>query len=242
MNPPLRELLREVQVRSASDAVIDQLLDLLSRGALRPGERLPAEIELARALGVGRSTVREAKKVLIARGFLEARGKLGTFVAALTKGQPDQDALAAYLSDSTAKDLHECREIVEVSAARLAAQRAGQAELDALRAALDRLDQAVREGSGEAGFRAVDFHRSVVVASQNAVLVRVFDLLGSVVRSHQMPFYRALADQRREVERHRELLEIIARGEPDLAAAAMADHLSGSEQVRRDALREIGRE
>lgn len=231
-------LLRPVEVRSAADIVYERLQTLILDGTLGPGERLPTEPSLSEALGVGRSTVREAKKALTAQGLIETRGKLGTFVVG-PPARPEQlPALRELLSDPTLPDLHEARQIIEVGAIRLATQRASNAELTGLYEALDRISVEMGDNEPGAWVRLIGFHRQIVRLSGNRVLLSVYDLIAHLLRQHHVVFYPSVTQLESEVRSHRELVDLIGNREADPAADAMAEHLRASEKLRRDALGE----
>src|SRR5437879_13231203 len=134
-------------------AVIAQIQTLVSSGALRTGGRLPPERELAERLGVGRSSIREAIQALQMMGMAEVRHGTGVFLT----GGPGRWLLEPlkWTSDSRMrlfKDLIEARLSVEVTLAQLAAQRATEAEVAALRAAADRRAVATSGQYLESGF------------------------------------------------------------------------------------------
>lgn len=230
------DLLRPVEVRSAADVVFERLQGLILDGSLRPGDRLPAEPELAATLRVGRSTVREAKKALIAHGLLESRGKLGAFVLEPPTDPAALPALRDLLADPALADLHESRQIVEVNAIRLAAARASAADIAELYAALDSIESEIGRNDADVWLRLVSFHRNLVRASGNKVLLSLFDLLAHLLRRHQLPFYGPVAELRSELRAHRDLVDLVARRDPRAAAAEMRHHLEDSEQLRQSTL------
>lgn len=233
-------LWQRVELRSASDVVLDQLQALILEGRLRPGERLPAEPELSDALGVGRSTVREAKMTLQDRGLIESRGRLGTFVVGPPSDVTRLPALRHLLADPALPELHEARLVVEVGAIRLATQRATDADLSDLYGSLDQIEGDIVSGGPDVWPRLVTFHRSLVRVSHNQVLLSLFDLLAHLLVAHQVPFYPSVAELRREVGDHRELVDRVGACDPDVAAALMRMHLEESEQLRKEALRRAG--
>jgi len=232
------QMIRPIEVRSATAMVTERLEALILDGSLRPGDQLPAEPELAAALGVGRSTVREAKKSLIARGLVESRGRLGTYVLAPSTDDSDLPALRDLLADPALVDLHESRQIIEVAAIRLAAERITNEEVAELFAILDQIGADIGS-QDDVWFRLLSFHRNLVRASGNRVLVSVFDLIAHLLKKHQMPFYGSVAQLRSDLSSHRGLVALVARHDPDAAATEMHEHLDQSEQARQSALDKV---
>jgi GntR family transcriptional repressor for pyruvate dehydrogenase complex len=234
-----QRLLRPVYVPAATEVVCDHLQSLVLDGTLRPGEKLPAEPDLARMLRVGRSTIREAKKTLAARGLIESRGKQGTFVAPPPRDPTRLASLGELLADPALPDLHQTRQIVEVGALRIAALRATASDIAQLHSTLDRIAEDIDNGAADVADRLVGFHRNLVKASHNKVLVSVYDLIAHLLREHQLPFYPTVVQLHEEVESHRRLVEALASRNTDAATAAMHEHLDESEDLRLDALREV---
>jgi GntR family transcriptional regulator, transcriptional repressor for pyruvate dehydrogenase complex len=170
---PLTSLRRSPLV----DLAVSQLREQVLSGQWPVGGRLPAETELAQRLEVGRSTVREAIRALVHAGLLETRQGSGTYVRSVTPGADWEPRLrrAAVL------EAYEVREALEVQAARLAASRRTEADIEALRACLAQRDRA--RGS-DASFVEADlaFHRSVVAAAHNPLLAEMFDSFVTVLR------------------------------------------------------------
>lgn len=228
-------MINPVKVQSATALVVERLEFLILDGSLARGTRIPSEPELAAAFQVGRSTIREAKKTLIAQGLLEPRGKLGTFVAAPSQDLSNLPAFRDLLADPALSDLHECRQIVEVAAIRMSAVRISNQQIEELYAVLDRIEAGL-EDEADSWFRLVNFHRNLVAASGNKVLLSLFDLLAHLLRKYQLPFYGSISDLEAEVRSHRELVDIVALRDPEAAANAIHEHLDNSEQLRQSAL------
>jgi GntR family transcriptional regulator, transcriptional repressor for pyruvate dehydrogenase complex len=161
------------------DLAVIQLREQVLSGQWPVGARLPAETELAQRLEVGRSTVREAVRVLVHAGLLETRQGSGTYVRSVTAGAEWEPRLrrAAVL------EAYEVREALEVQAARLAAGRRTDADIAALRTCLAERDRARARGR-DADFVELDlaFHRSVVGAAHNQLLAEMFDSFAAVLR------------------------------------------------------------
>jgi DNA-binding FadR family transcriptional regulator len=177
---------------SLVDEVIEQLRSRIVGGAWPVGRRIPPESELIERLQVGRGTLREAVKALAHAGLLEVRQGDGTYVRANSELA---GALRRQISLSSDLHVQEVRRALEVEAARLAALRRTQDDLDACAAALAARDAAADLGRASAGWdlswgepwvRAdVDFHQAVVAAAHNPMLLEMYmemaDALSSVL-------------------------------------------------------------
>jgi GntR family transcriptional repressor for pyruvate dehydrogenase complex len=232
----LERALQAVEVRSAADQVLAQILGLIQRGVMKVGDRLPSEAELARLLNVGRSTVREAKRELVARGFLEPRGKRGTFVATPSPDSLNLDMLALFFSDEAMRDLHEARQILEVGTARLCAQRATPEDIAALEEILASLEMK-KGNAAEFWPLTVGFHRRLVHAAHNTIVAQLFEVLSRLILERQMLVYRSVTGKDLVIEEHRELLRVVMRHDPAAAGAAMTKHLAESDARREKAKR-----
>ncbi|MCU1492046.1 MAG: GntR domain protein [Acidimicrobiaceae bacterium] len=231
--------LRPVEVRPVSEVVAERLEALILDGTLRSGDQLPTEPDLARALKVGRSTIREAKRALIARGLLESRQKLGTFVLGPPSDPAKLGSLHSLLTNPTLPDLHESRQIVEVGAIRLAAMRCSSRDIADLYGALEEIGEEIDAGREDAWWRLVGFHRNIVAVANNRVLLSIFDLTAHLISSYQVPAYLTLAELKLELESHRELVDYLARRDAEGAARAMFLHLEAAEELRREAVEHV---
>ncbi len=170
---PLTSLRRSPLVELA----VSQLREQVLSGQWPVGGRLPSETELAQRLEVGRSTVREAVRALVHAGLLETRQGSGTYVRAVT---PRAD-WEPRLRRAAVLEAYEVREALEVQAARLAASRRTEADIEALAVCLAERDRAAGD---DASFVEADlaFHRSVVAAAHNPLLAEMFDSFAAVLR------------------------------------------------------------
>lgn len=221
------EALKAVRVPTVVDAVMQQLLALIRAGILKPGDQLPSETDLAARLKVGRSTIREVKKILGARGLLEFRGKQGSYIAQPESGIFDPELLALLLTRDTAEHLHEARSIVEVGAARIAAVRATDEQLSGLDLLLRQLSE--RKEQPEVFWSGtVEFHSRLIAATANPVIMRVHSVLADTTVAYQMPIYQVRSDPAEVIAIHRKLLDAVRSRNPDEAAQEMMRHLDES--------------
>jgi DNA-binding FadR family transcriptional regulator len=232
------------RVRKAYEQVADQLRELIMSGELAPGERLPNEALLAREFGVSRATVREALRVLAAQNLLRtAKGAGGGSYVTL----PTVDHISEFLRsninlltdsrDVTLEELIEARELLEVPAARLAARRRKESDLESLREAippdplsLDRQEQFVHNK---------DFHSVIIQCCRNTLLYIAAQPVFSTLQTHLARstlgrrFHAAINDQ------HVRIAEAIEAGDADAAGQQMHRHLEFLVPFYEKAWREI---
>ena len=217
------------RLRPAYQQVADQLRELILDGSLVPGDRLPPESEIGGNFGVSRSTVREALRVLASQGLVKTvRGTTGgTFVSHI---EPDQisDFLEAGIGLMSGSDalplpaLLEARELLEVPATALAAERRERRHLDRLHAALEREK---RSRGRSTAFQEPHFHGIIMEATGNGLLTMmtrpVFHVLRTRFLKPDSPaeFWARVDDQHEQITAHLEA------GDAEAASAAMRDHL-----------------
>src|SRR4051812_8031331 len=195
---------------SVTDDAIAKIKEMIVAGELQPGDRLPRESELARRLGLSRSSLREAVRALSLVRILDVRQGDGTYVTSL-----DSDLLLDAMSFLV--DLHhdnhvmhtlEARRVLEAAAAALAAQHIETHELDALyRLIEEAADCATIE---EFVDNDLEFHRAIATASRNPVLVALLDSLAS--RTSRARIWRGImqSDAReRTLTEHRAIVDAL---------------------------------
>jgi GntR family transcriptional repressor for pyruvate dehydrogenase complex len=218
-------MLNRIERVSATEAVVDQLISLIRRGDLRPGDKLPSEFELMEMLGVGRSTLREAKRVLISLGLVEAHAGRGSFVMELGPDDAiNPEVVTLLIADAHVMALYEARAVLEVQISALAAERATDEDLVELEIALGALARAVSAGESVYDL-AMEFHLILVKAAHNPVLVTLYQPIATLLQEHQRPVYERLSDPAVELRQHREILASIRQRDSALAQATMRRHL-----------------
>ncbi|MDA0239708.1 MAG: FadR/GntR family transcriptional regulator [Proteobacteria bacterium] len=159
-----------------SDAIVQQIVDLISTNALKPGDRLPPERTLCKTLGVGRTSLREALKPLLTMGILEGRGSAGTFVA--EGGQFLEKTLEWGLKfdPKQVEDIIETRMMLETHAAYWAAIRATPEDLSDMDQSLAVMRNSLND---VAVFRDADvkFHVQIAQATQNSILISLVNMM-----------------------------------------------------------------
>lgn len=149
---------------------------------IAPGEKLPNEIDLARELGVSRTTLREAIHTLTSQNLLEVRRGRGTFVADLADSINDYGFSHLDQVQGQLKDLFELRRIFEPSAARLACQRATAEEMADILARGAEVDRCIREDRDRTQADR-EFHAAIVRATHNEFMMRLLPMINQAVAS-----------------------------------------------------------
>lgn len=213
------------------DIIAHQLETRILEGSLKPGDRLPAERELAVELGVSRPSLREAIKQLVSRELLVSRHGGGTYVTdRLNTSFMDPWQQLVDQHPSLHHDMLEFRHLLEASAAELAAQRATDADLQRLDAAYARLDAAYLGADRSAQVAAdVAFHLTVAESAHNALYGH---LLASVLRLLHEHVRRSLREMavnpdtgRQLMEQHQAIHNAIVERRPEAARQAAQTHI-----------------
>lgn len=195
------------------DQVIAQIRELVSSGEWLIGEKIPPETELVSALGVGRNTVREAVRALSHAGLLEVRQGDGTFVRATN----EISGAVRKLCRPELRQVLEVRRALEVEGARLAAGARTEEDLTGLEACLTSRDEAVRQqDSTEVVATDAEFHRLLVAASHNPVLISLYEGIRETVASSVATTFNR--DAQAKLVSHTELLAAVRDGDPRRAA------------------------
>jgi len=227
----LRETLEPVRRTKVYEEVAARIRRLISDGHLKPGDRLPPERDLASALGVSRTSVRDAIRSLQASGLLEPRQGDGTVIRELsaeTLVGPIASALLA--RRDLLADLLYVRKMIEPAIAREAARRATPEEIRQLDAILAR--QAARLDTGGLAIEEDSaFHDMIARASRNQVVLKVIDVLMDLLREGRERSLQVRGRPQRSLRGHRQILEAIRSRNPDAAARAMLNHLESIEQM-----------
>jgi DNA-binding FadR family transcriptional regulator len=206
-------------------AIVNKLGTAILSGEFAPGDKLSGEVEFSEALDVSRAAFRESIQVLAAKGLVESRPKAGTRVLPRNRwnlldpdvlgwaftGEPDMHLI---------KSLFELRDIIEPSAARLAAERRDKDDLRRMKEALGAMRRyTLSTELGRAADR--DFHDALMQATRNDALIVLSASIGAAVSWTTQFKQRARALPRNPIPDHVRVYDAIAAGDPAAASAAM---------------------
>ncbi|WP_432872758.1 FadR/GntR family transcriptional regulator [Microbispora rosea] len=207
------------------DQAAESLREQIAEGLWPVGTRLPGETTLAKTLGVGRSTVREALRALAGAGLVQARQGAGVFVIATS---PAED-WTSRLRRAAVADVYEVRMLVEVQAARLAARRRTPDDVTALHAALEARRAAARDGDATFVDADIALHAAVVAAAHNPVLTDLFAEFVPRLREGLVALVDLLdlraSDPNPGDDTHAAFVDAVERGDADGAGRVLQEEL-----------------
>jgi GntR family transcriptional repressor for pyruvate dehydrogenase complex len=209
------------------------IADVVS-GRRAPGEMLPREVDLAAEYGVSRGVARECIRAMEERGLISVRhGRGATIADSRSWDVIDPDVLAAVLDgdggNALLAEYLECRRIIEVEAAGLAAERASAEALALAGEALDRMEQSAAHSgpAAEQRFHEADvsFHQALIRAAGNRPMADIAERIHAGLVVARFPLARPQYRQERALPEHRRILDAVASGDAPGARRAMSDHL-----------------
>ncbi|MBA4326041.1 MAG: GntR family transcriptional regulator [Rhodobacter sp.] len=233
----------KVTPEKLSSSVVRQIEQLILRGILRPGERLPSERDLADKLGVSRPSLRDAIADLAARGLLVSRAGSGIFVAEML-GSAFSPALTQLFSthDEAVFDYISFRRDMEGLAAERAAVFGSETDLKLIDTICRKMEAAhqKRDPADEAQLDA-EFHMAIIEASHNVIMLHMlrsmFDLLRQGVFYNRQMMFKNRITRDQLLDQHRAINAAIQARDPAAARAAVAAHLTFVEQAFHDQMR-----
>ncbi len=209
------------------EAIARRLQKKILEGNLRPGDRLPAERDLARRLKASRVSVREAYRSLEELGliFVKRGAEGGAFIAEIDHAPVSRSlALMLQLGKTSHEELTEARLLLEPPIARLAARRAQQADIEWLEG-LVRKQEIALEGSGNPRRYDLQFHRLVAQCSRNLPLVLVMNSVADLMVEAISAIQIAREVQHDVAEFHRSIVDAIRRHDEEAAYEIMLRHV-----------------
>ncbi len=219
--------------RALSEKIIAQISDALVSGALKPGDRLPPERELAEQFGVSRTVIRDAVKTLAGRGILHVKHGAGIFVTTLEENAIGRlGALSDILplQGVRLRDLFEIRKVLEAEGAEWAARRRNDYHLKRLRGVLEDAHRN-SENLEVLSERDAQFHVAIAEASQNLVLVRVMLILLDLLAQSRRESLSIPGRAKLSLKDHERIVEEIEAQRHEGARETMLEHLTSVESA-----------
>ncbi|MDR7484684.1 MAG: FadR/GntR family transcriptional regulator [Armatimonadota bacterium] len=224
-----------IERRKVYELVAERLVVLISERGLRPGHPLPTERELMQTFRVGRSSVREALRMLESRGLIRPSAN-GAFEVA-EYGNPLSHSLhfLLELEEASLPEIYEVRKTLEVESAGLAAQRRTAEDLEQMARAVAEMEAGL---SSQDRYITADlqFHLAVASATRNRVALRMMHAVRDLLQQALARIYHIPGSPQRSILQHRAILDAIAAGDADGARQRMREHLQRVEREVHDFL------
>ncbi len=215
------------------EGVVAQIQQRIVTGQLQQGDRLPTESELAEQFGVSRSAIREAMKILAAKGLIDISPGRGTFVTGdLSDAVAKTLGLLVQMEPKAFQDLHTIRNVLEVANARMAAANRGgdylsemAQTIEATGQALAALDTDPQESTERYVQADLDFHNYLAKATGNSVAVILVEAISDLLRTSRYQIILVPGSVQKAQDYHRQIYEQVSAGCPEGAGTAMEEHL-----------------
>jgi GntR family transcriptional regulator, transcriptional repressor for pyruvate dehydrogenase complex len=221
--------------RRTSDVVAGRLLEMVTNQMLVAGDPVPVEREIAAAYSVGRSTVREALRILESQGVIAAASS-GSFVVA-EAAQPLHRSLRLVMALDAAPsvgDLFELRRILDCAAAELAAHRRRPYDLEQMQDAIAAMASALEAGDAQRFIESdLRFHIAIADATGNSLVSHTLNAIRDVLRDALLEIFEIPHSADRAIDEHRAILAAIRAGDGTESRIAARIHLDRVEAAVR---------
>ena len=221
------------------DRVVNEIQRVIVSGELELGMKLLPERDLADQLGVSRTVVREAVRILVAKGLLETKPGVGTIVRQVTTEQivePLSLLLQTQKVGVSIEHLHQVRRMLEVEIAGLAAIQATEEDITELSELLTEMES-VTDIPESFAARDADFHQGLARTTYNPLLIILLDSIRDLMQEVRLMVTRHPDLTKRVMPDHRRILERVAARDPEGARQAMEDHLEHARRFQQELLK-----
>ncbi len=228
-----RRSFRPVRRSQLVDEVIGQLRSRFASGEFQVGDKLPTEAVLIEELRVGRTTLREAIRVLEHDGLVEVLQGSGTFLRSTT----DPGVLAARLKQARVLEVMEVRRALELEVARMAAAYRTDGALAAIRDTLDRMRQSIDSGDEQAFLEAdMEMYRIMAGETRNSIMIEIHASFAEALRLALTQVVGIPGVMLNCLGHHKQLFEAIVARDRDRAEEVVKAHLERVTRLIQDVL------
>jgi DNA-binding FadR family transcriptional regulator len=225
---------------SRSDGLVDRVVKTIQTqiltGRLPVGAKLPPERDFSERLGVSRTVVREAVRILVTRGLLQTRHGIGTTVRTVTREEvvrPLTLFLRTCGREVSTEHLHQVRSILEVENAGLGAEQASEADIEDLRRILNEMEFAAADPPLFA-LRDSEFHRRLAETTHNPLLILLLESIQDLMTEVRTLVAQEASLFQRVMPTHLQILECIAARDARGARRAMREHIAVALEIQNE--------
>ena len=213
-----------------TELVVQRIKELLTRGELKAGSRLPPERELAEMLNISRPSLRTALKALSVMGIIRAKPGAGTYIAeSLPEVFTEPMHFMTLINNTSAEELFEARRIIEAGLAELAAKRARPEDLQALQAEIDAMRASMNDPESFLK-HDVRFHQAMARAADNKLMSGVMDTIAHLLYHIRRQSISEARDFEIALKGHVKILEAIDRHDSQKAKEMLSTHLRDAQK------------
>ncbi len=223
---------QKINQERVADTVMHQIEQLILRGILRPGERLPSERDLSEKMGVSRPSLREAIADLESRGLLTTRKGSGVYVADVLGSAFSEPLIQLFAShDEALFDYIAFRRDLEGLATERAARLASDTDIKVISAIFKKMEAAHnKRNPAEESALDAEFHMAIVEASHNVFMLHMmrsmFEMLRAGVFYNRQVMFKVRTTRSALLDQHRKIHDTLVGRDPKAARMAMEEHLS----------------
>lgn len=233
--PGIFKALNSEKNGTTAEEIVARLREMIGRGELHSGDRLPPERDLAKLLGVSRPTLRAGIRSLSTVGILQSRQGAGTFVAEAEES-PTLDSsplrLLSALHGFTPDEMFEARLALEKSIAGMAAERATSEQMTLLAEEVAGM-YASQDEPEQYLVHDMQFHQTVAAASNNRILTALMNMVATILYDSRSKTVKRARDLKESAEQHRNIYRAIRERDGEAATAAMHEHLISAQTAQR---------
>lgn len=228
-------MLRRLKRETLRGRIVQEIKRAIIEGNLKPGDRLPTEMELAESLGVSRSSVREATKALEFIGVLSSSPKNGCVVGNFDMHSVvDQLRFHLEARGATLEELLDARQLLEVGVLPLTARHGTDSDFDELQASIDEMQKAIK--AGDTGIESdVVFHSGIFKAAQNRVLQSFSDLIKEFFAQFQREVMEQGKNGLLSIKEHQQICDALRKRDAVMAQEVMTRHLESARKLITEA-------
>lgn len=236
-------MITPIDKMSVTDKVIESLRSYIQEPIRHEGEKLPTETVLSQHLGVGRSTVREALRVLQTMGYVKIIHGKGAFIQSQS---PTNSLAEQWIADNyyTLNEIYSVREILEPPMAALASQNSTAQECESLHQIVSDLAQALNvphESTNPNYLAQLDrsFHEKICEITHNSILISIYQNISSILETYRINSFSIYENQRNVLIPHIKIAEAIAAHDAQRASEEMRKHIAISREDSQKALQTV---
>lgn len=220
---------------TTAEEVVSRLREMIQRGEILAGDRLPPERDLAKLLGVSRPTLRAGIRSLATVGILQSRQGAGTFVVEAEES-PTLDSsplrMMAALHGFTSDEMFEARLSLEMSIASFAAERATSEQMTQLAEEIAGM-YASLDDPAQYLVHDMRFHQIIAAASGNRILTSLMNMVATILFEYRSKTVKLAKDLKDSAEQHHNIYRAMRERNPEAARTAMREHLLKTQAAQR---------